>query len=72
MQSDLTSRLYQYHKSLDCVHTMPAHFENGEKFDGKASRSHENGPFCRQILKTVDFENGTLTITFWKRHRVNT
>ena len=19
---------------LDCVHTMPAHFENGEKFDG--------------------------------------
>ena len=28
--------------------------------------------FCRQILKTVDFENGTLTGTFWKRHRVNT
>ena len=21
--------------------------------------------FCRQILKTVDFENGTLTDTFW-------
>ena len=20
--------------NLDCVHTMPAHFENGEKFDG--------------------------------------
>ena len=19
---------------LDCVHTMPAHFENGEQFDG--------------------------------------
>ena len=19
---------------LDCIHTMPAHFENGEKFDG--------------------------------------
>ena len=28
--------------------------------------------FFRQILKTVDFENGTLTGTFWKRHRVNT
>ena len=28
--------------------------------------------FCRQILKTVDFENRTLTGTFWKRHRVNT
>ena len=28
--------------------------------------------FCRQISKTVDFENGTLTGTFWKRHRVNT
>ena len=26
---------------LDCVHTMPAHFENGEKRDG----SHENGTF---------------------------
>ena len=21
-------------KTLDCVHTMPAHFENGEKYDG--------------------------------------
>ena len=28
-------------KNLDCVHTMPAHFENGEKCD----RSHENGTF---------------------------
>ena len=28
--------------------------------------------FCRQILKTADFENGTLIGTFWKRHRVNT
>ena len=22
------------HFNLDCVHTMPVHFENGEKFDG--------------------------------------
>ena len=28
--------------------------------------------FCRQIYKTVDFEIGTLTGTFWKRHRVST
>ena len=28
--------------------------------------------FCRQILITVDFQNGTLTDTFWKRHHVNT
>ena len=53
---------------------MPAHFENGEKFEG---RSHENGTrkrhiFCRQILKTVDFENGTLTGTSCKWHRENT
>ena len=27
--------------------------------------------FCRQILKTVDFEDGTLTGKFRKRHRVN-
>ena len=31
-------------------------------------------PFTRKrhILKTVDFENWTLTGRFWKRHRVNT
>ena len=23
-----------FEKGLDCVHTMPAYFENGEKFDG--------------------------------------
>ena len=28
--------------------------------------------FCRQILKTVDLENGTMTSTFLKQHRVNT
>ena len=28
---------------LDCVHAMPAHFENGEKCDGQASGLHENG-----------------------------
>ena len=28
--------------------------------------------FCRQILKTVDFENRSLTSTFWKWHRVKT
>ena len=26
--------IYQSKANLDCVHTMPAHFENGEKFDG--------------------------------------
>ena len=30
---------------LDCVHTMPVHFENGEKCDGLASCSHENCTF---------------------------
>ena len=30
------------------------------------------GHLYRQILKAVDFENGTLTGTFWKRHQVNT
>ena len=24
----------QQKPGLDCVHTMPAHFENGEKFNG--------------------------------------
>ena len=28
--------------------------------------------FCRQISKTVDFENGTLTGLNLKQHRVNT
>ena len=26
--------IYQLKGNLDCGHTMPAHFENGEKFDG--------------------------------------
>ena len=25
--------------------------------------------FCRQILKTVDFKNETITSTLWKQHR---
>ena len=38
---------------LDCVHTMQAHFEHGEKFDGQACRSHKSGAFL-----PTDFENG--------------
>ena len=52
----------------DCVHTMPAHFENGEKCDGQVSRKRHI--FCQMILKTVDFEDGALTGIFWKRHSV--
>ena len=54
---------------------MPAHFENGEKCDSYAkfelAFTRYRHIFCQHILKTVDFENGTLTGTFWKRHRVN-
>ena len=28
---------------LECAHTMPARFENGEKCEGQASCSHEDG-----------------------------
>ena len=26
--------IHFYIRDSDCVHTMPAHFENGEKYDG--------------------------------------
>ena len=50
--------IYQSKDNLDCVRTMPAHFEDGEKCDGHASRSHENGTFLLADSETVDFENG--------------
>ena len=51
--------------TLDCVHTVPARFENSEKCDAQASRSRENSKiFCRHISKMVDFENGILTVKF--------
>ena len=53
MKSTWSKSTDEYEIILDCVHTMPAHFENGEKFDGLASRSHENGTFL-----PADFENG--------------
>ncbi len=51
--------------------TQCQHILKTEKFYGLTSRSNENGTFFTAVLKTVDFENRTLTSTFWKRHCVN-
>ena len=56
---------------LDYVHTMPAHFEMVKNSTDRPPVHTETAHFCRQILETVDFENGTLTDTFLKWHRVN-
>ena len=44
-----------------CVHTMPAHFEKGKNVTDRPPVHTKMAHFCRQISKTVDFENGTLT-----------
>ena len=46
----------KYLSLRDCVHMMQPSFQNGEKYD-------ENSTFFCHILKTVDFENRTLTGT---------
>ncbi len=51
--------------------TQCQHILKTEKFYGLTFRSNENGTFFTAVLKTVDFENRTLTSTFWKRHCVN-
>ena len=51
----------------DCVHTMPAHFENGENVTDRLPVHTKTAHFL-----PADFEIGTLTGIFWKRHRVST
>ena len=51
---------------------MLPHFESGENVTDRPPVHTKMALFCRQILETVDFENGTLIGTFWKWYRVNT
>ena len=57
---------------LDCVHMMLRYFENGENVTDRPPVHTKTAQFCQQRLKTVDFENGTVTGSFRKRYRVNT
>ena len=51
---------------------MSAYFENGEKCNGHAFWfTGKRHILFRQVLKTVDIENGTIRGTFLKQHRVN-
>ena len=46
--------IYQSMANLDCVHTMPAHFENGKKCDGYRPPVHTKTAH----FLPADFENG--------------
>ena len=51
-------------------YNIPVHFETGENVADGPPFDTKTTHFCRQILKTIDFENGTLTgtfenVTFW-------
>ena len=46
------------------LYTIPPHFENGENETDRRSIHTKTVHLCRQILKTVDFENGALNGTF--------
>ena len=50
--------------ALDSVQTMPAHFENGENVTDRPPVYTKTARFCRQISKSVDSENRTLTSIF--------
>ena len=59
-------RIFKVSFDSDCVHTIPAHFESGEKAKNVTDRPPvhtKTAHFCWQILKTVGFGYGTLTGT---------
>ena len=55
MSSHRTLAIFDNHY-LDCVHTMPEHFENGEKIADRPPVHTKTAYLCRQISKTIDFE----------------
>ena len=56
----------------DFVHTMLLNFEYTKNVTDSPASHTKTAHFCRQILKTINFENRTLTDTFLKQHRVKT
>ena len=50
--------------NIECVHTMPGHFEAGKTMTDRPPVLTKTAHSSRQILKSADFENGIVTGKF--------